>query len=73
MAIRQDLSALLDKKMDRKDFLKHVGVAVVAMTGVAAIARAFAQSQQQQSLSKTSAATPTSGYGGSAYGGSKTS
>ena len=72
MAIRHDLSALLDKKMDRKDFLKHVGVAVVAVTGVAAIAKTLAQSQQQ-SLTKTSAATRSSGYGGSAYGGSKTS
>lgn len=66
MAIKQELSVLLNKKMDRKDFLKVIGVGVVAATGVGSLLRAVNPSATNKSIS----AAPQ-GYGSSAYGGSK--
>jgi hypothetical protein len=59
--VRPDISKLLQKEMDRKDFLKHTGLAVLALTGVAAALKLFVDKPTQ-----------TSGpldYGDSAYGG----
>ncbi|MBI3889134.1 hypothetical protein HY312_00950 [Candidatus Saccharibacteria bacterium] len=70
MAIKQELNTLLNKKMDRKDFLKVVGVGVVAATGIGSLIRAINPSSTQTRVG--SAAAPQ-GYGSSAYGGTKTS
>lgn len=71
MAVKEELNVLLNKKMDRKDFLKHVAIGVVALTGITAITRAFIPTNQPK-VGKQS--TPTNnGYGASAYGGTKTS
>ena len=70
MAIKQEFNTLLNKKMDRKDFLKVVGVSMVAMTGVGALLRTLNPSQ---SAGRISSASSSQGYGSSAYGGSKTS
>lgn len=59
--IKSQLHTLLDKKMDRQDFLKHVAVGLVAISGVGAVLRLF-------SVEKKPAAGELS-YGGSAYGG----
>jgi hypothetical protein len=58
--LRLDISNILQKEMDRKDFLKHTGMAVLALTGVAALLKVFVDKPGQ-----------TSGleYGNSAYGG----
>lgn len=62
--IKQAISNLLDAEMERKDFLKMVGLGLVATTGVVQILGALSQ-QPKKSL-----ATPQNqGYGGSAYGG----
>lgn len=71
MAIKQELNTLLNKKMDRKDFLKVVGVSVVAMTGISTLLRTINPSQSKNRVSSSS--TSAQGYGSSAYGGSKTS
>jgi hypothetical protein len=63
MAIKQDVNVLLMKKMDRKEFLKHVGVGIIAMTGIAAILRSVS------SEFGGSKATSATSYGGSVYGG----
>ena len=60
---KQNIAKLLDKEMDRKDFLKHVGIAAVAMTGAGAILKTLSQ----QPTSRT--ANQAYGYGGSVYGG----
>lgn len=70
--MQSPLNTLLQKEMDRKDFLKHVAVGVVALTGASTIMKtlvpafnggqSFGQ-QAQQSASNF-------GYGASAYGGS---
>lgn len=70
--MQSPLNTLLQKEMDRKDFLKHVAVGVVALTGASTIMKtlvpafnggqSFGQ-QAQQPAGKFS-------YGTSAYGGS---
>lgn len=70
MAIKQELDVLLNKKMDRKDFLKHVGIAVVAVTGISALTRALVTSGAPRASQQQLSATRNDGYGGSAYGGS---
>lgn len=70
--MKQELTSLLAKKMDRKDFLKHVGIAIVAVSGVSAIVRTLAPQTPQGNPSATSVSS-TSGYGSSAYGGAKSS
>lgn len=58
--MKNDLNVLLEKEMDRREFLKHIGVGLVALTGASAILRA---------LNGTSAPRRTAGYGASSYGG----
>lgn len=58
-------SELLDKEMDRKDFLKHVGVAMIALTGVSAIFKSLVQQPTHQAFTRQASA----GYGSYAYGG----
>lgn len=72
MALKQELGTLLNKKMDRKDFLKVIGVGVVAATGLGAILRTVAPAPSA-SQSKVSSASKPVGYGSSVYGGTKNS
>jgi hypothetical protein len=67
MAIKQELNGLLNKKMDRKDFLKVVGVGIVAATGVSSLIRTVNPPAQKAVSSASS-----QGYGSSVYGGVKT-
>jgi len=64
MQIKSQISELLNKKMDRQDFLKHVAVGAVAASGAGAALRLLS--------SKPQASNAQLGYGGSAYGGVKT-
>lgn len=69
MAIKQELGTLLTKKMDRKDFLKHVGVAVIAMTGVAALIRTLSSVTTTEEVVATKPQVARKrGYGNSGYG-----
>lgn len=63
--IKDQMNQLLQKEMDRKDFLKHVGIAAATIAGVPALFKAL--SQFQASPRRTHV-----GYGSSAYGGRKT-
>lgn len=59
--MKKDLQQLLEKQVDRKDFLKHLGFGVVALTGVTALTKSmngFGGPRQQ-----------TSGFGAGVYGG----
>lgn len=61
--MKPDISSLLQKKMDRKDFLKHVGIGVVVLTGATTLIK---------TLNSLGGPTPQSkGYGSAAYGGQK--
>jgi hypothetical protein len=59
MAGQTPINELLQKRMDRKDFIKHVGMGVAVLTGMAAVIKMFKPQEQQASM----------GYGAAAYGG----
>lgn len=63
MALKTQVSAILDKKMDRQDFIKHVAIGLVALSGASAALKLLGTPQTKQASAKSS------GYGGSAYGG----
>jgi len=61
---------ILQKRMDRKDFLKHVGIGVAVMTGAAGLIKMLnpqAQAGTQQASSSEN--RQSLGYGASTYGG----
>jgi hypothetical protein len=61
---------ILQKRMDRKDFLKHVGIGVAVMTGAAGLVKML--NPQEQAPAQQTANTHSRqslGYGASAYGG----
>ena len=66
MATKSQVHAILNKKMNRQDFLKHVAVGVVALTGVGSALRVLSSDNKQQPT-----LTAAQGYGTSAYGGSR--
>jgi hypothetical protein len=68
MAIKQELGELLNKKMDRKDFLKVIGVGLVAATGLSTALRAIVPPAQ-----KSTPVASAQGDGSSVYGGTKAS
>lgn len=70
--MKSEFANLLAKKMDRKDFLKHVGVGIVALTGVSAMLKVMSPLGGSPSAPQTSQST-SYGYGSSVYGGNKVS
>ena len=63
--LRKQLNTVLQKEMDRKDFLKHVGIATAAVVGVPTLLKVVSQGS-------ISPVRNSVGYGASAYGGTKT-
>lgn len=64
--IKQNIAKLLDTEMERKDFLKLVGLGVIAATGVTQILKTLTQTQS----AKHSSSGPVSlSYGATTYGG----
>jgi hypothetical protein len=61
MNIQNEMQSLLQKKMDRRDFIRHIGIGFVALLGLSAFFRALS------SMNGTSKATV--GYSAGAYGG----
>ena len=59
--VKADVEQLLQKQMDRKDFMKHAGIALLALSGIAGLLKTLLHTSTQASV----------GYGGSAYGGQK--
>ena len=62
MALKAQVSAVLNKKMDRQGFLKHVAIGVVALSGAGTALKLLSPREKQPQ-------TKANGYGGSAYGG----
>lgn len=60
---KQEIAAILNEPMDRKAFLKHVGIGIVAISGVGAALRSLSQKKAPVTV------TAKSSYGGSAFGG----
>lgn len=71
--MKSELNNLLAKKMDRKDFLKHVGVGIVALTGVSAMLKVMSPLGSGSSVSPKASEATSYGYGSSVYGGNKVS
>lgn len=69
--MNKQIDEILQKRMDRKDFLKHVGMGVAIITGTAGIVKMFKPSNGKVA-SKSSAQSVAMGYGASVYGGSAT-
>lgn len=61
MTTKSQLHAILSKKMNRQDFLKHVALGIVALTGVGTALRLLSSDSKSVSTAQ--------GYGASAYGG----
>lgn len=62
--MNKTLKSLLDKPMDRKGFLRHVGVGAMMVSGGGMVVRALNGNQAPQSR-------VSNGYGSSPYGGVK--
>jgi hypothetical protein len=63
--MKNEIENLLQKEMDRTAFLQHVGVGLLALTGVASILRALVGHS-------TPGKAVHSGFGSGAYGGNRT-
>jgi hypothetical protein len=62
--IKAQVGQLLEKEMDRKDFLRHIGVAVAVIAGVPTLLSAINRLQAGPVRTEQQV-----GYGSSAYGG----
>jgi hypothetical protein len=60
MNIQNEMQTLLKKKMDRRDFIKHVGVGFAAIIGVTTLVR---------TLTSMNGPKSTVGYSAGVYGG----
>lgn len=61
----KNLQKLFDKKMDRKEFLAHVGAGALAVVGISGLLKNLVDYKPRQQSSSGL------GYGASAYGGRK--
>ncbi|MFZ1301807.1 MAG: hypothetical protein WAQ27_04525 [Candidatus Microsaccharimonas sp.] len=66
--IKQSIARILSVELDRKDFLKALGIGVVAATGVTAAVNSVVK----QTTSSTPQKKVAFGYGESVYGGHAT-
>jgi hypothetical protein len=57
---------LLNKEMDRREFLIHLGAGFIAVLGLSSIVKAFTSGGSRQETTHTP--NRSSGYGTSAYG-----
>jgi hypothetical protein len=62
--MKNEFDALLQRKMDRKDFMKHLAIGFVALTGLAAVLKSMNNPSGNR-------ASSTNAYGASMYGGNK--
>jgi hypothetical protein len=63
--MKDEVNSLLQKPMNRLDFLKHVGAGIAAITGLAVVIKTM------NSMGTASNRKQSVGYGSSAYGGGK--
>lgn len=61
--MKNEMQELFSKEMTRKEFLQHIGAALLIMLGISGLIKALLGQQKQPSS--------TVGYGVSAYGGIK--
>lgn len=67
--MHKQFDEIFQKRMDRKDFLKHVAMGVAVITGTAGVVKLL---KPQAQVSSDAQKQPVAmGYGASAYGGSQ--
>lgn len=65
-------NGLMQKEMDRKDFLRHIAAAMLMVAGAGLIGQSIQKASKLASGSHTSKSDASVyGYGGSVYGGMK--
>lgn len=67
--MQKQFNEILQKRMDRKDFLKHVGIGVAVMTGAAGLVKMLKPQEDGTQQTASTQSHQAVGYGGSAYGG----
>lgn len=60
--MQNEIQKLMQKDMDRRDFLKHVGIGFAAIAGITTLLKTLSTLNGNKEV--------TAGYGSSAYGGS---
>ena len=65
--MKDEVNSLLQKTMNRLDFLKHVGAGIAAITGAAVVLKTM----NSMGNSSSSSNKQSLGYGSSSYGGNK--
>jgi hypothetical protein len=65
--MKDELNSLLQKPMNRLDFIKHVGIGIAAITGAAAVVKTMNSLGGNTSTKKKQSL----GYGSAVYGGKK--
>jgi hypothetical protein len=68
MAIKTQIEALLQEKMDRKDFLKYTGTVALGVIGLTGLLRMLLGSRGLNVPPEGSSKPRGSGYGNSSYG-----
>lgn len=68
MPLRNQIDALLQEKMDRKDFLKYAGTVMLGIIGVTGLVRMLLGSRGTGNASGGDSKQQSSGYGNSPYG-----
>lgn len=67
--MQKHINEIMQKRMDRKDFLKHVAMGVAVITGAAGVVKLMKPELQGQQQASTGSSY---GYGASVYGGRQT-
>jgi hypothetical protein len=68
MAIKTQINALLQEKMDRKDFLKYAGTVALGIIGFTGLFRMLLGSRGLSAPTDTAPRQRGNGYGSSSYG-----
>ena len=68
MKLPSNVTAILDRPMGRKEFLKHIGMAGLFVVGAGFIAKALGGAFQQSQLNNPTDNNLASAYGRSTYG-----
>lgn len=66
--MNKQFSEILQRRMDRKDFLKHVGMGMVVLVGLAGVIKVL---KPQEPAAGADGQRVSGAYGSSAYGGNR--
>ena len=69
--MNKQIETLLNKKMDRRDFIKHVGVGTLAVFGLGSVVKLMSSVNSNPVATSSQAQNTSMAYGASVYGGRK--